>query len=92
MGDKPSNLEASSAANECDDENHPELSPTDAQRLLVKRALNSSKQFCSESHHSLTEEASLHTAPSLFSLLSIPSHFEGVNSNVDKNEVRKCKK
>ena len=92
MGNKPSSLKASSAANEYSDQNYPELSPIDAQQLLVKRVLNPSKHLCSKSHHSLTEEASLHTAPSLFSLLSIPSHFEGVNSNVDKNEVRKCTK
>ena len=60
-------------------------SPMDAQRLLLDRALNRGKWLHSES--SAADEMSLHTVPSMFSLVSIPSHFEGLNINTDNNEV-----
>ena len=60
-------------------------SPIDAQHLLVDRATSHSRQLHSES--SAADEMSLHTVPSMFSLVSIPSHFEGLNINTDNNEV-----
>ncbi|XP_065902754.1 ATP-binding cassette sub-family C member 4-like isoform X2 [Dysidea avara] len=59
-------------------------SPIDAQHLLVDRATSHSRQLHSES--SAADEMSLHTVPSMFSLVSIPSHFEGLNINTDNNE------
>ena len=76
-----SNLESLNV--EAGDEVHFDLptSPTDAQRLLVDRTLVRGKQL-----HS-TDEVSLCTAPSMFSLVSMPSYYEGLNENTKYNEV-----
>jgi len=57
-------------------------SPIDAQQLLVDRPLNSKT--------SITDEVSLYTIPSMFSLVSIPSHFEGLNIGTNCNKVSIC--
>jgi len=90
-----SNLEASTAANEHGDEveeNHVELSPkspiySEQLQLVVNSGeLNYGTQLHSKSHHLSTEELSLCTVPSLLSQLSISSHLESVDLNVDKND------
>ena len=80
-----SNLESLNV--EAGDKVHFDLptSPTDAQRLLVDRTLVRGKQLHSEG--SVTDEVSLCTAPSMFSLVSMPSYCEGLNENTKYNEV-----
>ena len=57
-------------------------SPIDAQRLLVDRALNHGRQLYSESQP-VTDKVSLQTVPSMYSLVSMPSHLN-IGTNYDE--------
>ena len=83
--DKLSNLVTTEEYEDATEEVHLDLpsSPIDAQRLLVDRALNHGRQLYSESQP-VIDKVSLQTVPSMYSLVSMPSH---LNIGTNYNEV-----
>lgn len=73
---------------ECGDEPEDEVIVSDAQRLLVKRALNYDREVQSDNRRAITDAVSLNSVPSMFSLETL--HSQSESKTIHDPEVCKC--